>query len=279
MLVLGANSFLGQKIRERNRDWLTSLSLNDLNKKRHPVPVVNCRLNPAYRAEAYQEANDEDLRVARIAHAAGCPFVMLSSRQVYGRMNEDHVASEEQALNPITIYGTNKAITEEKLRRLYGDEPDQLKILRLTNVYGDESKVSYDPSTLETKPRPTFMGIAQHNLIFRKHITLDHSPYTERDFIHVNLAAELIGKITRHRISGTYNLGLGYSTPTGQIALWLIEGYGKGDLICKSPSVVDPFRVSVNALEQKIGRWDDHATRADQRRDIMEIAKTLKGAE
>ena len=190
--------------------------------------VVNMAYDPLYMREAYDEARDFDLFVAHKAKEHGVHYVMLSTRRVFGPVTASEPIREDHLPAPIDHYGRNKLTTETAVQRLLGD---RCTILRVANVF------DFEPG------RHTFFGIALKNLKATNRITLDVSPFVKRDFIHVDDFAQIARKVLAVCPTGLFNLGSGEATEVGKIALWLIEGYGQGELLVISPEHRDAFEL------------------------------------
>ena len=48
---------------------------------------------------------------------------------------------------------------------------------------------------------------------------------------------------------GVLNVGSGIALPTGRLALWVLEGYGRGELVIESPREHDAFVLDVGRPE------------------------------
>ncbi|MBI1683291.1 NAD-dependent epimerase/dehydratase family protein [Caulobacter hibisci] len=219
--------------------------------------VVNAACDPRYRVSAYDEALDVDLRLARALAASGAPatYYMLSSRKVYGA-HAPFPATETAPIAPTDVYGVNKALTEAALSAL---PLAGLAVLRIANVYGDEVG------------RGSFFGAASRTLVQEGFVRLDISPFTRRDFIHVDDFACVLAELTAKKFTGVVNLGSGSSVELGRVALWLIEGFGSGRLICDSWEERDAFLLD----SQKLKAWTS-AHVGDVRSRCLEIGRNLK---
>lgn len=199
--------------------------------------ILNCALDPRWRREDCPPGEDLDLRLGALASRRGAHYVMLSSRKVY---HPDHQvgAAEDAPLAPADAYGRNKLRAEQGLRDLPGG---RVSILRVGNVVG------WEPG------RGTFMGAMLSSLRREGRITLDVNPFVERDFLPVETFARRLAAVLRHRPAGTWNLGAGEAVPVGRLALWLIEGFGRGGLTVASLREADAFRLEVAALAARLG--------------------------
>ena len=260
ILLVGHASFLARALSATPQDGIELAGcphhqFHELDMSRFDI-VANFAIAPRYRTEAYDEAHDVDLAVARLAAAAGRAFVMLSSRKVYGP-DAPFPAPENAPLAPADTYGRNKARTEVVLQELMRE---RLTILRLSNIFG-----------LETG-RSTFFGIALKSLHDTNRIVLDTSPAVRRDFLPVEDFCRGFHRVLKQRLTGTFNMGAGTATALGDIAASLIEGFGHGDLVVTSPEERDSFLLDSKALVRQIGPY---CTPEEILRRCVEIGKKL----
>ena len=66
-------------------------------------------------------------------------------------------------------------------------------------------------------------------------------------------AARLLTRIAAAPPGGILNVGSGIALPTGRLALWLLEGYGRGELVIASPRERDAFVLDVGRLTRRYG--------------------------
>jgi nucleoside-diphosphate-sugar epimerase len=189
--------------------------------------VINFATEPRVRDGSFSNL---DHKYARIAKERGAAYIMLSSRTVYG-IPEDPAEFLEQTPPHKTMlpYGHAKRLIEEDLIQNF----DHVTILRLSNIFGFE----YNPN----QPRPTFLGVMLKNLKESGTITFNMSSQTQRDFLPVSIFTDWLNIILRDPQPGIYNLGAGFGTAVGDIAKWVIEGYGTGRLKNTKPDVIDSF--------------------------------------
>lgn len=199
--------------------------------------VINFAIDPQLSVSPYRPQIDMDFMVARRAAAANAHFVMISSRKVYGPSAPMPVA-EDHELAPNEKYGCSKARAEIEARSVIGEN---LTIIRGANIFGYELD------------RRTFFGRALTSLRDEGRITLDESPFAQRDFVTVESFARTLAVIVSRRMLGIYNVGSGRASPIGQLALWLIEGYGSGELHIVKPEIRDEFLLDNTKLECELG--------------------------
>jgi dTDP-4-dehydrorhamnose reductase/UDP-glucose 4-epimerase len=167
------------------------------------------------------------------------PYLFLSSRKVYAPA--DRPLAEDAPLGPSDAYGRSKLAIEQALSARLGE---RLTVLRLANIFGDE----------RIPGRRSFLGLALNSLAERGQIRFDMSPFVERDFLPVETLAGLLARIAANPPGGVLNLGSGIGLPVGRLALWIIEGHGRGELVIERPGEHDPFVLDIARLAARHGR-------------------------
>jgi dTDP-4-dehydrorhamnose reductase/UDP-glucose 4-epimerase len=84
-------------------------------------------------------------------------------------------------------------------------------------------------------------------------IRFDMSPFVERDFLPVEACARVLACVVAAPPGGVLNVGSGIALPTGRLALWVLEGYGRGELVIESPREHDDFVLDVIELTRRYG--------------------------
>lgn len=236
ILLVGTTSLLGGAVVEEGKGQLalTAISHRQIEDADFGAydTVVNMAYDPRYLRQAYDYALDFDLKVASLTAQARAHFVMMSTRRVYGPSGAAPIP-EAAPTEPRDNYGRNKLRTEGEVLDLLGD---RCTILRLSNAFG------FEPG------RHTFFGIALENLRRHKRIVLDANPLVKKDFIPLAECAAGIVSVLREKPAGIFNLGYGTATEIGQIAMWLIEGYGEGELLVTSTEERDSFLLDNSKL-------------------------------
>ena len=244
--VVGANSFIARALRQRpeaaawrfvgHREALeTEAWLHDIH------IVLNCAFDDRLKERAYDAALDVDVRLAeKIQRHHAIRYVMLSSRLTYGPAPLGGRLTEALSCNPIVPYAKAKIIAETKLVAMLGE---RLTVVRLSNVFGAE----YMPG------RKNFISVATRTLIEDGRIVLDINPFVERDFVPVTDVARSLSLILQAPKPGVFNLGAGHGTPVGLIAVWLIKGYGQGQLVVTDVRDYDSFWLDISAAQEAFG--------------------------
>ncbi|MDE0839835.1 MAG: sugar nucleotide-binding protein, partial [Kiritimatiellae bacterium] len=198
---------------------------------------MNCALHPKFKSSGYEVDYDADLFAAKLAAKAGAHYVMLSTRRVYASSPILRRIDENETPAPDTPYGRNKIESEKRVLDLLGDK---CSIMRISNVFG------YEPG------RSGFFGIAVTSLRREQRVILDVSPFVVRDFIPVEALCEVLTAVITAKPSGIFNVGSGIGVPIGKIALWLIQGYGSGELVVTCPDERDAFIVNTDKIKRAV---------------------------
>lgn len=219
--------------------------------------IINFAYPGAYMTDTYEPANDVDRAIIDRLKGSDIHFIMISSRKVYDQACPCPW-DETSTLAGQDVYGQNKVVTEEYIRE---HRAGQHTILRLGNI-------------IETEPgRHTFMGIALDTLKREGRIKLNAHPGTKRDFLPVAKFAAALARVIQERPVGTYNLASGLQTSVGDVASWIIEGFGAGQVVSTDNAQRDAFVLDVVRLQSIIGPI---CTRSDIREACMESGRRLK---
>ncbi len=201
--------------------------------------VISFARHPLLGRAAYRPAAmDPDLRLAERLSGRGIDYIMLSSRKVYAPSARP--LAETDPTGPENLYGQHKLAVEEALRERLGA---RLTILRLANIFGYE----------RAPDRRSFFALLLERLARDGQIRFDMSPFVERDFLPVEACARVLARILAAPPGGVLNVGSGIALPTGRLALWVLEGYGRGDLVIESPREHDAFVLDSTRLTSLYG--------------------------
>jgi UDP-glucose 4-epimerase len=198
--------------------------------------IVSFARHPGLGSGPPEPEEDADLTLARAAAERGIPYVFLSSRKVYAPSPDP--LREDSPLGPTDAYGAAKLAQEQRLREVLGD---RLTVVRLANVFGFE------------RGRTSFMGRMMDGLVEHGRITFDMSPFVERDFLPAPAFAMALARIARDPPGGVVGLGSGIPLPTGRLAMWLIEGFGRGELLVTNAEERDAFVLDIRRLTALTG--------------------------
>ncbi len=244
LLVVGKNSFIARHfLGAAPSDQVVAVSHGDLGRPDlldGVDRVVSFARHPDAGRDGYDPSTmDPDIALARRIGDRDISHVMLSSRKVYAP--SETPLAETAPLGPTDAYGRNKLEVERALRAMLGD---RLTILRLANIFGDE----------RLPGRRSFLSLVLNRLAERNQIRYDMSPFVERDFLPVEALGGLLAKIVEQPPGDVMNVGSGIGLATGRIALWIMEGFGGGELLVGSHEDRDRFILDIGLLERRYGR-------------------------
>jgi dTDP-4-dehydrorhamnose reductase len=256
-LIIGKNSFIGKSAYHNinNAEKISYQDIDKVNLKDYNV-MLNCSMMDEYRNNPYSEDIDLDVKLARIASQENMHYIMISTRKVYGISNSLVRYNERSDLNPSDRYSENKLITEFKIKEMM----NSYTILRPSNVFG------YEPG------RKSFMGFCINQLKDTNKIVYDISANTIRDFIDVNTFSKVLNHICYHKTKGLYNVGSDFGLTVGDVARYLIKGYGSGDFIAESDKLFDQFTLDNTKIKNQLGISIDII---DFENTIVEFGKKL----
>ena len=236
VVVIGKTSFLARSIRERLGDngwrYLTHEEARENESWMNDATrVINFAFHPNLKVDPYRENLDFDLELARMIKNRPIHYIMSSSRLVYGYDQQHFNLNENHPVKPEGVYGRNKLVTERNL--LLTLPKERLTVLRLANVFGHEIH------------RSLFFGRMLTRLKEQGKIIFNMSPESLRDFYAVWHLADALAVITTNPKPGIFNLGSGFGTPCGDIADWVIEGYGSGRLDILDHNLSDQYWLDI----------------------------------
>lgn len=262
ILVVGRHSFLAQHLLAALDPAQVEAVGHDAIDRPDLLDGIGCVVNfarhPMAASNAYEPSTmDPDLRLAHRIGRRDIAYLMLSSRKVYAPCAMP--LAETAATGPTDAYGRHKLATETALRALLGE---RLTVLRLANIFGYE----------RVPGRTTFVATSIERLAREGRIHYAMSPFVERDFLPVGAFARLLAAIAKAPPGGILNLGSGIGLPSGRLALWILEGFGRGELVIESTEEKDPFVLDIARLEALYG---PPCSQADLRDACLAIGRRL----
>lgn len=263
LLVVGLNSFIaGHLLRILPKNGVRAVSHHQLDRPDlldGVGTVINAARHPGSSVAGYDlEGQDPDVRLAKRIGDRDIDMIMLSSRKVYAPA--DRPLAETAPTGPTDAYGANKLRAEQRLADLLGK---RLTILRLANIVGDE----------RVPGRRSFLAMLLNRLAEKNQIRYDMSPFVERDFLPVETLAKLLSAIIREPPGDVMNVGSGLPLPTGKLALWIMEGFGGGELLIDSFEEKDRFVLDIGLLEARYGR---PCSQGDLKMRCLDLGRTLR---
>ena len=245
IVLVGGNSFIANHVRlEALAQGLDVIGLHhgaDLDLAQADV-VVNFATDQALFRETYSEERDWDVRVAAAAAKAHSHFVMCSTRRVYPAPVRLGAVETDPATGDETVYGANKAKSEKTVTQIVGANGT---IFRLSNIFGFEYS--------ETGQRRSFFAQLLGSLRRNGEIRFDMSAATRRDFLPVEVCASAIVRGLRGGVGGVFNLGCGFPVICGDVAQWVVEGFGSGRLVIEPDVVKDEFYLDMQNWRATFG--------------------------
>lgn len=226
ILIAGAGGFIGRALtaalpgarRASHAEALRPGALDGI------AAAVWCGRDPRLGTPAWRVDGDAEIAFADSCAAAGVRLLSLGTRKVYAPSPAP--LAESAPLAPSDLYGRQKLSIEQALDAILGS---RLTRLRLANVFGVEPG------------RSSFMGRMLTTLARDDEIRLDMSPFTRRDFLPVEAAAQAIATLAADPPGGIVNLGSGVALEAGRLALAVIAGHGRGRLVIDAPAERDAF--------------------------------------
>jgi len=246
ILVTGAGGFIGRalvRILGSNCRAASHRAIGEPGLLDAISTVIHAGRDPGLGGTDYRLAEDRELGLAEAVAARRLPLLSLGSRKVYAPA--ERPLAETAPVGPTDRYGEQKLALEEALLDRLGD---RLTRLRLANIIG------YEPG------RGSFMGAMLDGLAAAETITFDMSPFTRRDFLPVEVAAEAIAALALDPPGGVVNIGSGVPLPCGRLAMALLEGWGSGRLIVTNPAERDTFVLDVERMRTLTEVRIDEAT-------------------
>jgi dTDP-4-dehydrorhamnose reductase/UDP-glucose 4-epimerase len=250
IVVVGRNGFLARRFLALSRSkQLVAISHEDVSRPGvfdNASCVVNFAFDARMQREPYAPERDVDLAIAeRIAHQP-TRLVVMSTRMVYGQ-EQACGASEDVPSSGLNQYGINKLETEMRLRDCLAE---RVTILRIANVLAWEPVSNNSSFMLQVLGRMKRDG----------KVVYDISPFVRKDFVTERYLVDVIDQASNSVVSGTYNVGSGIPLEVGRVAMWVLEGAGRGDFVVTSPRVHDEFWLDMTKSTAIFGSpptWDE----------------------
>lgn len=186
------------------RDYVKELRSSDC--------IINFAICPEFSHRLMDVNEIIDIQIAREIQGHNTNFIFLSSRKVYGSSAECQIYSESSELKPFDAYSENKIRAEKELLHLL---PDNLTILRISNIIGDPS--------LRMKPG-TFMGWIRDSFIKNGYLKVDQDPKSIKDFVTVDFIHDVLAHVSEKKLKGTYNVSSNADIPIYEILSRCVNG-------------------------------------------------------
>lgn len=244
LLIIGKNSLLCRLFLENtsikdyqicSRNNFKKINFNNF------THVINFSFNPKLKINKYQKKLDFDLQLSTIISRYRIIYIFISTRFIYSGIRKKFIETSKKKLKPKNIYGKNKLIIENKIRKII---PKRHLILRLSTILY---------FNLHYK-RKLFSYEMLKRLKVKKEIYFNFSKDTYKDFILPGYFAKSLDKLILNNVTGTYNLCSGIKIRVRNMAKKIIEGFKSGKIIFNNQSYVDQsFSMSNKLLFKKTG--------------------------
>jgi dTDP-4-dehydrorhamnose reductase len=244
LLIIGKNSVLCRLFIANTRiKHLQICSRNEIKKIdfNNFTHVMNFSFNPKLKKLGYNEKLDFDLRLSKIVAKYKIIYILISTRFVYSGINNKYTETAQRTINPKNIYGKNKLIIENKIRKII---PKNHLILRLSTIL--YFNMDYK--------RKLFSYTMLSSLKKFKKIYFDFNKNTYKDFILPSYFAKCLDKLILNNSRGTYNLCSGVKIKVKKIAEKVVKGFKSGKIIFKEIIKADQsFSMSNKLIFAKTG--------------------------
>jgi dTDP-4-dehydrorhamnose reductase/UDP-glucose 4-epimerase len=265
-LVIGRNSFFAQRfVLLAGSSAVRHVGIADLDRPGlydGVDTVINFAFDPRLYREPYAPAFDVDRRIAEAIAGRPIRYLLTSSRTVYGPSAKWNAAEDAETVGD-GIYGSNRFAIERSVAETLG--PKRLAILRISNA------VAYE---LQPGRRTTFRSQLLRSLRDHGEVRFDTNPVSRRDFITDAFLCQAIHRLIETGATGIFNIGCGFPVRIGDIAAWIIEGFGRGRLVVESEEVRDEFYLNTEKLRQVTGLAISPEALRDR---CLEIGRSLAG--
>jgi dTDP-4-dehydrorhamnose reductase len=242
LLIIGKNSILSRLFLEHtkiknytvySRRELKNVSFADY------THVLNFSFNPKLKFNKYNKKLDLDLKLVNKIKKFSAIYIFFSSRLVYSNDCTNKHKEQIKKIRPLSVYGKNKLIIENKIRKTV---PNKHLILRLSTL------LYYN---LNFK-RNLFSYQMLNSLKKNNEIRFDFSDDTYKDFITPEYFSKCLDKLIMNNMCGTYNICSGLKIYVKDITKKIIYGFKSGKVNFKEIKKNQSFLMSNNKLFNKI---------------------------
>ncbi|MDC3168216.1 SDR family oxidoreductase [Prochlorococcus sp. AH-716-D22] len=145
-----------------------------------------CKKNPKLAFDFYSLETKKFCKAAKAAKIK--KFIFLSTAHVYNNKFEGLINEKLPTLNKHP-YALSNLEGERVIRKIFGKNPDNSIILRLSNIFGF-------PDRKEVNCWMLFINNLCKEIVERESITIKSNPFLKRDFVPVNDFCEIILKLS-----------------------------------------------------------------------------------
>ena len=135
--------------------------------------------------------------------------VLLSSSAIYGNSNKPFLETSQPA--PLSDYGKSKLLLEFSLFKLFKYE--QLAILRISNVYGNENLSSVIEDLVK-------------NIKINSNEELNLNTQAQRDYVYIDDLISGVLRVIDDRLTGYFNISTGVGVNINELVPIINEKFG-----------------------------------------------------
>ena len=224
ILLIGKNSRLCKlyikKSKLKNFDTYTHNQINFINYKKYSH-LINFSFNPKLFKNKYNKRFDIDIHLSKKAKEYKLYYIFFSTRYVYSQFNKLPAKEILKKLKPKNIYGKNKLIIENQLKKKL---KKKLLVLRLGTFLFFRLG----------KNRTLFCENLLHTLYTKKTIFFNIGKNIVKDFITDDHFVKNLDVLIKKKATGTYNLSSGVPIFSEVVAENIINGFGRGKILFKN---------------------------------------------
>ena len=243
--VLGATGFIGRNlVKKLNEDGKTIYipGRNEIIKDKFLGDVIyTIGLTADFRERPYDTIIAHVCKLIEIMqNNTFNSLTYLSSTRIYKGKKGEVYEEEELCVSPNRegdLYNISK-LTGEALLFASGLN---VKIVRLSNVYGYHDKAE------------NFLHSIIDDAITKKHIVLNTSLMSSKDYISIEDVIDIIIKISTEGSKKTYNLASGYNITNKEIIEKICEKTGATyEVMEKAPTIIFPT-INIDKIKEEFG--------------------------
>ncbi len=246
IVITGAKGNLGTTLKRlgSTHDWISidqgdwnSLD-RDLKNANVVIHTASDLLTPAWKDP--QGVMDSNLMTTvrllqSLQNSPQCRLVFTSSCAVYGR---SEVTREDVEPAPISTNGVTKLLNEALIREFCTYHGITFQIFRLFNTYGGNDRFS-------------IVHRLQESLDAKRPFTLNNDGISQRDFLHVEDAAQVILKLIEMPVHyPVMNIGSGEATRIRDIVTEFRKGHPKLEIATSSRPEAEYSRADIQRLRE-----------------------------
>lgn len=240
LLIIGKNSLLSKlflkNTRIKNYTIKSRSEINDVQFKDY-THVLNFSFNPKLKINKYNKLLDLDYKLANKIKEYSTIYICISSRLVYSNFHKKF-HEKIKKLRPVSQYGKNKLIIENKIKKII---PVRHLILRLSTLLYCNTIYKKDLFSYQMLSK-----LKKNNKIY-----FDFNENTYKDFITPKYFVRCLDKLIINNVCGTYNICSGVKIYVKDVAKKVIYGFKNGKIIFENIKKSQSFYMSNSKILYK----------------------------